>query len=178
MIDVTVARRYAKALYELAKEEKSVDDVMQAMANVRHALATEPRLWPLLKNPMVTPQDKAKLLSAVTSNKLVLKFVELVADRKRMDILEPVHDLLQDMSDEEKGVKRALVKSATPLSDEQKRSVEESIARSAGGSVVGTFQTDPALLGGVWIQMGDKVLDASVRGRLETFRTALTHSVN
>ncbi len=175
---MTVARRYAKALFEIAREEKSLDDVIQSMSNVRLAISTEPRLWPLLRNPMVTPADKVKLLSSVTSNRLVLKFVELIADRKRMDILEPVHDIIQEMSDSAKGIRRALVKSAAPLSDEQKRSVEASIARSSGGSVIGQFETDPGLLGGVWIQMGDKVLDATVRGRLETFRSTLTHSVN
>lgn len=176
MIDVTVARRYAKALFDLAKEENVLDDVMQAMSNVRLALTSEPRLWPLLRNPMVTPADKAKLISAVTSNRLVLRFVELIADRKRIAILEAVHDAMQEMSDAARGVRRALVKSAVPLSDEQKRLVESSIAKSSGGSVIGEFETDPDLLGGVWVQMGDKVLDATVRGRLDTFRGALSHN--
>ena len=151
---------------------------MQAMSNIRVALTSEPRLWPLLRNPGVTPAEKVKLISAVTSNKLVLKFVELLADRKRIEILEAVHDSMQEMADMSKNLHRALVRSAVPLSDEQKRRVESSIARTTGGSVIGSFETDPDLLGGVWVQMGDKVLDATVRGRLETFRGALSHSAN
>jgi F-type H+-transporting ATPase subunit delta len=178
MKDISVARRYARALFELAREENVVDDVMQGMSNVRTALTTEPRLWPLLRNPMVTPKDKVHLLSAVTSNKLVLRFIELIADRKRIEILDAVHDIMMEMSDRTKGIRRALVRSAVPLSDEQKRAVESSIAQSSGGSVVGEFEIAPDLLGGVWIQMGDKVLDASVRGRIEAFRTALSHSTN
>jgi F-type H+-transporting ATPase subunit delta len=178
MKDVSVARRYARALFELANEEKVLDDVLQGLSNIRTALNTEPRLWPLLRNPMVTPTEKVNLLGAVTSNKLVLKFIELISDRKRIDILETVHDVMLEMSDAAKGVHRALVRSAVPLSDEQKRAVESSIAKSSGGAVVGQFEVDPDLLGGVWVQMGDKVLDASVRGRIDAFRSALGHSAN
>jgi F-type H+-transporting ATPase subunit delta len=178
MKNLTVARRYARALFELARDTKSLDDVLTGMSNIRHALGSAAELRPLLSNPMVKPEDKQKLLSAVTSNKLILKFVGLLARRKRLDLLDMIHDLLGDMGDAAKGIRRALVKSAQPLTDKQKRDVETGLAKSTGGSVVGRFEIDASLLGGVWVQMGDKVLDASLRGRLDSMRHALLHSAN
>jgi F-type H+-transporting ATPase subunit delta len=178
MKNLTVARRYAKAIFDLATEAKSVDDVLTGMSNIRHALKDAPDLRPVLMNPMVRPEDKRKLMSSVTSNKLILKLVDLLARRKRLDLLETIHDVLSDLADAAKGIRRALVKSAQPLSDQQKRDVEAGLARNIGGSVVGKFDVDAGLLGGIWIQVKDKVLDASLRGRLESMRHALLHSAN
>jgi len=178
MKNLTVARRYARALFELATESKSLSDVLQGMSNIRIALGTAAELRPLLMNPMVRSEDKQKLISAVTSNKLILKFVDLLARRKRLDLIETVHDLLNDMGDAAQGVSRALIKSATPLTDAQKRDVEAGLAKTTGGSVIGSFAIDTNLLGGVWVKMGDKVLDASLRGRLESMRHALVNSAN
>ena len=178
MKNLTVARRYARALFELASGSKDLDDVLQGMSNVRHALSAAPDLRPLLINPMVRPEDKQKLVSAVTSNRLILKFIDLLARRKRLDLLETINDLLVEMADAQKGLRRAFVKSAQPLTDEQKRSVEAGLAKAAGGTVVGRFEVDPNILGGVWAQIGDKLLDASLRGRLDSMRHALLHSAN
>lgn len=178
MRNLTVARRYARALFELAGETKTIDDVMVGMSNIRLALSGAEDLRPLLMSPMVRPEDKRKLLSAVTSNKLILKLVDLLARRKRLALLETVHDLLSEMVDFARGVRRAHVKSAQPLTDQQKREVEAGLARSTGGSVMGRFDVDAGLLGGVWVRMGDKVLDASLRGRIDTIRYALLHSAN
>ncbi len=178
MKNFTVARRYARALFELATESKSLSDVLQGMSNIRLALINAVELRPILMNPMVRPEDKQKLIAAVTSNKLILKFVDLLARRKRLDLIETVHDILHDMGDVAQGVSRAFVKSATPLTDEQKRDVETGLAKTVGGSVIGSFAIDANLLGGVWVKMGDKVLDASLRGRLESMRHALVNSAN
>jgi F-type H+-transporting ATPase subunit delta len=178
MKNLTVARRYAKALFEIAGETRTLDDVLRGMTNLRHALREAADLRAVLLNPMVRPEDKQKLVSTVTSNKLILKFVELLARRKRLDLLDTVQDLLEGMSDASQGIHRAVVRSAQPLSDQQKREVETGLARNTGGSVVGRYEIDATLLGGVWVQMGDKVLDASLRGRLDSMRHALLHSAN
>jgi F-type H+-transporting ATPase subunit delta len=177
--NVTAARRYARALYELALEGKSLDDVLQGMSNLRTAMDSAPEVRAVLGNPLVTPEQTRKVVSAVTSNALVLKFIELLARRGRIELLTTVHDLLIEMNDSASGVWRAFVKSAQPLTEAQKRDVEAGLAKSAGGKkVIGKFDVDASLLGGVWAKIGDKVLDASVRGRLDSMRNALLHSAN
>lgn len=178
MRNVTVARRYAKALYEVAAETTSLDDVLNAMNNVAHAYASTPELRRLLLNPLVKLELKHKLVKSVTSNKTVLRFVDLLAKRKRLDLIPAVNDRLTAMADEAKGLHRALVRTASPLTDVQKRHIEGDLAHRFGGKILGHFEVAKDLIGGVWIQMGDKVLDASIKGRIETFRHTLLHSAN
>ncbi len=178
MRNVTVARRYARALYQLSLETKSLDDVLQGMNNVAFAFQSSADFKRMLLNPLVKIDVKQKLIAAVTSNKLVLKFTELLARRKRMELLEAIHEQFASLGDEAHGIRRALVKTPMPLSDDQKRLVETDIAKRMGGTVLGKFEVAKDLIGGVWIKMGDKVLDASVKGRIETFRHSLMHSTN
>lgn len=178
MRNVTVARRYARALYQLSLETKVLDDVMQSMTNLLHAVQSSAEMKSMMTNPLVKIELKQKLIASVTSNKLVLKFTELLARRKRMDLLDVIFEQLTALADESHGVHRALIKTPLPLSDAQKRTVETDLAKRLGGTVLGHFEVAKDLIGGVWIKMGDKVLDASLKGRIETFRHSLLNSTN
>ncbi len=178
MRNVTVSRRYARALYQLAVETKSLDDVLQAIANVAHAYASSDDFKRIALNPLVKAEIKQKLMSSVTSNKLVLKFTDLLVRRKRVDLLPIIHEQFVAMADEMHGLHRALVKTAMPLTDAQKRTIESDLAQRLGGKILGQFEVAKDLIGGVWVKMGDKVLDASIKGRIETFRHQLMHSTN
>ncbi len=178
MRNATVARRYAKALYELAHESKTLDDVLLGLGNVCTALKSVPELKKILLNPLVKPEQKQALIKTVTSNKLIMKFTALLARRKRLALIEWVFEQLQGLDDAARGIHRALVKTAVPLTEAQKKSIESNLARVAGGSVVGRFEVAKELVGGVWAKLGDQVLDASIKGRVEDFRHALIHSAN
>lgn len=179
MRNATVARRYARALYALAVESKSLPDVLQGLSNIRHALESAPELRQIFFNPTIKPEDKKKLITSVTSNKLVVKFLEVLARRKRLDLVASIHEILSDLSDLSQNIVRPVIRTAAPLSDDQKRNVEQQLAKTVGGSkVVGQFDVDKDLIGGIWVKLGDKVLEASLRGRLNNFRHAMLHSVN
>lgn len=178
MRNLVVARRYAKALYELANETKTVDDVLLGMSNLSVALKTVPLLNRVLVNPLINLEEKEAIVKGITSNKLILKFISLLGKRKRLDLLEAVQQELSSLSDAEKGIHRVLVRTATPLTDVEKKSVEKSLAASFGGLVLGQFEVAKELIGGVWIKMGDKVLDATLKGQMDDLKFVLTHSIN
>ena len=178
MKNVTVAKRYAKALYELGLESKTLEDVLQGMSNINSALSSAPELQSALVNPLITPEEKQKLIKTITSNKLILKFVALLAKRKRLDLLTVVYDHLLALSDEDKGIHRILVKTALVLSEAQKRLVEKDLAKKLGGTIIGRFEVAKELIGGVWIKMGDKVLDSTLKGRIDDLRHTLINSTN
>jgi F-type H+-transporting ATPase subunit delta len=179
MKDVTVARRYAKALFELASSEKSMNDVLQGLSNINLALKEAPELERVLVNPLIEPDAKGTIIREITSNKLILSFIDLLAKRKRLDVFREIYSVFRAMADDTNGVRRALIKTALPLSDAQKKSVENTLAQALkSNSVVGQFDVSPELIGGVWVKMGDQVLDASLRGRIDDFRSALLHSQN
>lgn len=178
MRNLMVARRYAKALFELANETKTIDDVLMGMSNIALALKMTPSFNKVLVNPLITVEEKEALVKSITSNKLILKFISLLGKRKRLDLLAAVHEELIQLTDVEKGIHRVLVKTAAPLSDAEKKSVEKSLATTLGGLVYGQFEVAKELIGGVWIKMGDKVLDASLKGHIDDLKFVLTHSIN
>jgi F-type H+-transporting ATPase subunit delta len=178
MKNITVARRYARALYELAQSSKTMDDVSTGMSNVVTSVKSSPELGKLLVNPLVKPEEKVALIKIVTSNKLILKLVELLARRKRLDLMMLLHDEFQHLFDRDNHIHRVLVKTAAPLSDPQKKDIEKNLAGSLGGTVMGRFEVAKELIGGVWIKLGDKVLDATLKGRMDDLRFVLAHSVN
>lgn len=178
MKDVTVARRYAKALFELASSDKSTNDVLQGLSNITLAMKEAPELERVLLNPLIEPAAKSNIIREITSNKLILSFMDLLAKRKRLDVFREITSAFRSMADELNGVRRALIKTALPLSDDQKKSVESTLAGALSGKVIGQFEVAKDLIGGVWVKMGDRVLDASLRGRIDDFRSALLHSTN
>jgi F-type H+-transporting ATPase subunit delta len=178
MRNITVAKRYARAIYQVALESKSVDDVRQALSNVAGVVKSSPEVRRAVYNPLVSPAEKSRLLKPVTSNKLVLKLVSLLSRRKRLSLLLDVFDQFAHMADDANGLHRVTVKTPLPLSDEQKRSIEEKLASSLGGRVTGTFEVAKELIGGMWVRIGDQVLDASLKGLLDDLRHTLIHSAN
>jgi F-type H+-transporting ATPase subunit delta len=178
MRNTTVARRYARALYQLAAENKNVDEVLQSLSNVCQAIQTAPEMKRLLLNPLIKPEIKQKLIGSISSNKLIGKFTGLLDRRKRLDLLPTIFELVTEMSDESLGVHRAVIKTAVPLSESQKKTVETDLAKRVGGKILGRFEVSKDLIGGIWVKMGDKVLDASLKGRIQDFRHALLNSAN
>ncbi|MCB4756327.1 MAG: ATP synthase F1 subunit delta [Elusimicrobia bacterium] len=178
MKDGTTARRYAKALYQLATETKGVEDLLQSLGNILDALKKSTDLQKALRNPLIPAADKEAVIKIITSNKLALRLVRLLARRRRLELFELIFEQLQIFSDVDHGISRILVKTAIPLSDEQRRTVEKSLAASWGGKVVGSFAVAKELIGGIWLKVGDHVLDASLKGHIDDLRAALAHSIN
>ncbi len=178
MKSLSIARRYARALYELAQVRKETDEVERGLSNLSHSLIDSPELARYLANPLAKPEDKQALISKITSNKLVLRFLALVVRRKRTDLLPSIQESFQAFCDQANDLHRILVRTPIVLSDQQKKSVETDLAKRLGGKVTGQFEVAKELLGGIWIKMGDKVLDATVRGRMDDLRHTLIHSTN
>jgi F-type H+-transporting ATPase subunit delta len=178
MQDIAVAKRYAKALEELTGGSGDVSDVLQALSNLTLALQQEPKLARLLTSPLVSADKKESLIKAVSSNKLFLRLVRLLIKRRRVVLVSAIHQELQSMLDAKQGLHRALIKTASPLSDNQKKDVEIALAQRLGGKVLGRFEVAADLIGGIWMQTGDRVLDATVRGKIDSFRRTLVHSAN
>jgi F-type H+-transporting ATPase subunit delta len=180
MKDVGAAKRYAKALEQLAGKSGSgaVSDVLQGLSNMSLALSHEPKLARLLSSPLIGFEKKESLVKAVSSNKLFLRLAQLLIRRHRVGLVPAIHRELQALLDATQGLHRALIKTAAPLSDTQRKEVETALAKRLGGSVVGRFEVAVDLIGGIWMQTGDRIWDATVRGQIDSFRRTLVHSAN
>jgi F-type H+-transporting ATPase subunit delta len=177
MIVGSIARRYAKALFELAVEADRVDAWAQSLIALRKAADASPELRDLLANPVYTREQRqalaARLAQALGLDREPASLLALLADRNRLAYLPGVADVFFRLADEKLGRLRARVASAVPLSDAEVEALARKLAATSGGQVIVERVVEPALLGGVVAQVGSFVYDGSLRSQLEDLRRAM-----
>lgn len=172
-----VARRYAKALRALAAAESRLEPVADELATFERLLAGEAGLRDALTQPWVNAATKRAIVTAVAErlglSPLARNFLALVAQRRRLDLLPDILAAYRALVDEAAGRVRARVRSAVPLSEAQRAAIRERLGRRLGRTVVIETEVDPALLGGFVAEVGSRLLDASLTGRLRALREQL-----
>lgn len=165
-----IARRYAKALVQLAAEEGAVEVFQGELARVAALFSASPELGSLLSNPAYGIEAKLDILKDVAA-KLALSgtignFLLLLQERNRMACLTAIISCYSVLADELSGVVRPVITSALPLGDAQVAEIKAALEKSTGKTVAMTIEIDPSLIGGVVTKIGDKVLDGSVKTQL------------
>ncbi len=171
------ARRYAKALLEIGDRQGNVPQLQQELETVAAAVAAHPDLERLVVSPLVLPRKKAEVFEAILSaakvSQTLRRFFQVVAEAGRLNLLSEIRRTFAELVDERAGIVEARVASAQPLSAGQSQSLTAALARRTGKTVRLTWRQDPALLGGLTVQVGSTVLDASLQGQLRQLKTQL-----
>ena len=169
-----VARRYAKALWALAREESRLEPVAQELQAFQRVLADEARLRDAVLLPWVRAATKRAIVTAVAErlglSPLVRNFLALVAQRRRLALLSDMLEAYEALVDEAAGRVRARVRSAVPLADAERAAIRERLGRRLGKTVLLDTEVDPALLGGFVAEVGSRFLDVSLTGQLKALR--------
>lgn len=175
--DRGAARRYARALLEVALPRHEDAAVAQELREAVAVLEGHPDLLNVLTHPAVSAERKRALVEAVwrkSPSALVQRLLQLLASRERIALLPEVARSYIEHWNAHRGVVTAEVLAAVELSAEQTRRLAEALGRAAGGRVVELqSRLDPSLVGGVVVRMEGRVYDASVRGRLRALRRHL-----
>lgn len=168
-------RMYARALYEAARDEGKLDEVAGELAALARAFEDVPELRRFLRNPQVDPSEKATVLEQITEgvHDLVRNFVRLAAEKGRAGELPEIEEELQALVARAQNRLAVELTTAHELSDDDARSIVETIEQASGRSVEATRSVDPSLIGGLVLQIGSFRADGSVRGRLERLRREL-----
>jgi F-type H+-transporting ATPase subunit delta len=168
------ARRYAQAVFEIALERQELDKWQSDLRDLR-ALTEDPGVVALLEDPRLRFEDKAKLLSGVFKDisPLALNLVYLLAARNRLGVLLELAGDYERMMDNYRGIERADVLTAVPTTDEDARKLETRLGSVLNKKVVVSPAVDPGLVGGIVARVGGKLLDASVRSRLEALKNEI-----
>ena len=175
----TVARNYAEALRDLALEQDAVVAYGGLLDAVAGAVAAEPRVQAVLASPRVTKARKTQLLADALAGhapKPFVRFLGAVVQRGRQGLLGEIAREYEELVDLHLGRVHAGVTTAHDMDPETARAIQASLARIVGGEVLPHFHTDPRLLGGLIVRMGDRVLDASLRRRLLQLRFSMLHA--
>ncbi len=177
MNELSIARRYAKAIFELAAEENRLDEVGRELAAAATALESDKELVAALREPATTREVKLQLIDAMAASlKLsptVTNALRLLAERNRLVLVPQIAEVYRALADEKAGRVKAQVTSAVPLSEEAAREITVLLARATRRNVVVERSVDPSILGGVVAQVGGRTFDGSLRTHIEGLKKQL-----
>jgi F-type H+-transporting ATPase subunit delta len=172
-----IARVYVESLLPVASREgqaESLGDELDAL--VRDVLGQHPNVAAFFTSPALTRQARAPVLAAAlkeTASPLLRKFVGVLNQNNRLDLLPAIAAAYREALDERAGRVRVWVRSAAPLGDAERDELRLALTASLGREPILAVRVDPELLGGMMIQVGDRVYDSTVRSRLDALRTQL-----
>lgn len=173
----SVARRYAKALFELL-DAASVETTRTGLTGLGHVLAVSPTLRHVLVSPAFGFEEKEAVLSVLSRRlgcpPIVNNFLAQLVRKNRIGFLPEIADAFAALADQAKGIQQVSVTSAKPLSPTQQQGLRARLRDLLRRDVDLTFQTEPSLLSGLRIRIGSTVFDSTLRSRLAAVQTLLT----
>lgn len=172
-----IANRYANALFELADEQGQLDNVANDLARLLAAIDDSADLQRVVRSPVLNRDDQgntmAAILGAMEVNDLTRRFVGLIAENRRLFALtEMVKGYLAELA-RRRGEVTAEVTAAKALSETQVNTLQDSLQRALGGKVSITHAVDPALIGGMVVKVGSRMVDTSLRTQLNKMQIAM-----
>ena len=179
MLKRAIGSRYAKALFELSRDTKALGAAEKDFPQVVRIIEDEPDMKSFMNHPAIVPSEKKALLEKLFKGKInttLYDFLCLLVDKNREEYIPIINEEMQGMLLDYQG--RQIMKVYTPfeLSSEIKSMVISGLSKSTGKTVEIEEVVDPSLIGGIKVQIGDKVFDGSVKSGLEKLRDALMTS--
>ena len=173
-----VARTYARALFEAAKDEGRVEPVRDELTTFVEALDDVPELRSLVRNPELDPRTKAAALDAVLegADELIRNFVRVVTQKGRAGQLDEISREYEALVAAEEQILSVELTTAYELSDDEASAIVKQIEEASGQRVEAARTVDPDLIGGLVLKAGSLEVDSSVRGRLDRLRRDLAHA--
>ncbi len=176
-ITAGLAGRYASALFDLARESNAIDAVQKSLATLRVSLADSTDLANLIASPVVSRRDAANAIAAVATSlkldSLTAKFLGVLAENRRLADLPGMIAAFDTIVADHRGEVTAKVTSAHPLTAEQVKALTANLKSRVGRDVTVAATVDPAILGGLVVQLGSQLIDGSIRTRLNSFAQAM-----
>ena len=177
MINQILAKRYAKALLTLGREDGNYEKYGEELDQFVTFWEGTPEFADAASNPLYAKDNRKTICSAVVDkmglSQVFKSLLDLMLEKNRLSIIPDVRSFYQKLLDEMANISRAEVASATPLSEEAVEAIRGSLEKATGSSVVIETEVDPELIGGVVARVGDFVLDGSVRTQLASIKETL-----
>ncbi|WP_249729792.1 F0F1 ATP synthase subunit delta [Chelatococcus sp. YT9] len=172
-----VAERYAKALLDLAEEAGAVDAVGADLDRFSGLIAESPDLARLVKSPVFSAEEQEKAVTAILAKAgiggLTANFIRLVASKRRLFALPGMIEAYRSLVADKKGIVRAEVTLAEQPSPKMLADIEAALKDVAGGNIALNVKVNPAIIGGLIVKLGSRMIDASLRSKLNSIRLAL-----
>ncbi|HSS36655.1 MAG TPA: F0F1 ATP synthase subunit delta [Patescibacteria group bacterium] len=171
----TAARRYAEAAFEIALRDGTVDAWRRELDQAAEVIA-DPAVAEGVHNPAVATASRESAITKGLGSSVsapVLNLILFMVRRGRIEDLSSVAAEFRRLDDQRNGVTHAVATTASPLEPSEIKLLTTRLETMTGGKVELTVETDPSVLGGLIVRVGDRLIDGSVRGRLERLRSQL-----
>lgn len=172
-----VAGRYAAAVFELADEQKKLDEVAADMAAIRQMLSESADLRRVVASPVISREDQGRAIAAVLEkagiSELTARFVGVVAQNRRLFALDDMCVAYREILSGRRGEVTAEVTTAQALSDGQRDALERQLRDAVGAKVAIDAHVDETLLGGMIVKVGSRMVDSSLRTKLQRLELSL-----
>ena len=176
-IQASLPGRYAFALFELARENRSIDAVEASLSNVRDAIAQSDDLKTLTTSPVVARGQAVKAVLAAADqlgvDPTTRNFLGVLAENRRLGQLPAIVRAFRTLASRHRGETTAEVTSAHPLTNDQVAELKQQLRARVGREVSVDLQVDPQLLGGLVVRIGSQMIDSSIRTRLNALASAM-----
>jgi F-type H+-transporting ATPase subunit delta len=176
-MNIATARRYAKALFELAQQEKLLDPVRERLQQMDAMIRSQSELLDLCQNPLYNQDEKKRILASLSdrigSPPILKQFMGLLVQKNRLRQLPQIAKTFGLMVDEANGLEHVRVRVANSLSKEQEAGLKRQLEMILQREVDLVVEADPSLIGGMVVYAGSRVFDGSIRGRLVQLRREL-----
>lgn len=172
---ITVARPYAEAVYKIAIANQNLSE-WSKMLQLAAVIAENDDIKQLVGNPVVSARQFGEIILEIGRNKFnseARSLVMLLADNKRILVLPQISQLFEQLKAQYEGVLEAKIVSAFAMESRQLKKLIDDLERKFKRKIEAQVSIDPELIGGVKVEIGDEILDASIRGKLEAMAVAL-----
>lgn len=172
-----LAGRYASALLDLADEQKALDQVSGDLQTLRSMIGESEDMRRLLNSPVITREEQRRAMTALMdkagTSQLTQRFVLVVARNHRLFALPAMIDGYLSELARRRGEITAQVTSARSLSDGQQNALLDALRTAVGGKIQLDLKVDPALIGGLVVKVGSRMIDSSLRSKLQRLQLAM-----
>lgn len=178
--NLNIARRYATAFFELAREQSAIDGISDDLKVISTLLAAGGDFEAFVQNPVLRRDDQARALVAVSRHlklsSLTEKFLGTLAQRRRLAALKDIIMLTEALISLHKGESKAEVITARALEPAQLAEITAGLKKALGAAVHVDVTIDPSIMGGLIVKVGSKMIDSSVQTKLERLHRALKNT--
>ena len=182
MIGLRIARRYAKALLTIGREDGQAETYKEELGGVVKLLVENKELEQAISNPLYDAESRKKVLELVVErlalSRVMTSFLLLCFDKGRTQYLSDIYTYYEKLTDELANIVRADLVSAVELPEESIARIRDALSEKTGKEVRMDVSVDPALIGGAVTKIGDLVLDGSIRTQLLSLKESLQRSEN
>jgi F-type H+-transporting ATPase subunit delta len=172
MVDLRVARRYARALFEVALKQNQLQATADDLRNLRSIMRESDELRAFFYSPLIPRDRKRDRLREAFRERIqphTMRMLELLVEKRREKMLDAVCDEFQKLQEAHQSIARAHIQSAIPLTDAEQNALQK-LQQSTGKTIIPTFEVNPELIGGVRVRIGDYQIDGTLRGALDRLR--------